>query len=68
MKTDEHGEVEVIDDKSAAESAIAEYFTNIYKRPEHMPVQGIVDPEDDIVMGVDSDDKLMLEEVCTDEL
>ena len=33
-----------------------------------MPIQSIVDPEDDIVMGVDSDDELMLEEVCTDEL
>jgi hypothetical protein len=37
MRTDERGEVEVIDDKSAAECAIAEYFTNIYKRPEHIP-------------------------------
>ncbi len=68
MKTDEHGDVEAINDKSAAECAIAEYFTKVYKRPEHMPAQSRIDPEDDIVMGVDSDDEIMLEEVCTDEL
>jgi hypothetical protein len=70
MFINQHGEEEVLDDKDAAESAIANYFTEIYKRPLHMPGQSRVDSaDDDLVMGVDSDDEIMLEEDCmVDEL
>jgi len=57
MRLNEHGEEEILDDKEAAETAIAEYFTEIYKRPLHFPARNRVDCiEDDIVMGVDSED------------
>lgn len=39
QRTDDKGEVEVLDDKSLAEQAIAEYFTQIYKRPDHMKIK-----------------------------
>ena len=67
MKLNEHGEEEIVNDKNAVESAIAEYFTQIYKRPHHIQAQSAVDSDDDIVMGVDSDDELILGEDC-DEL
>ena len=57
MRLNERGEEEILDDKEAAETAIAEYFTEIYKRPLHFPARNRVDSiEDDIVMGVDSED------------
>ena len=70
MRINQHGEEEVLDDKDAAESAIANYFTEIYKRPLHIPAQSRVDStDDDLVMGVDSDDELMLgEDSIVDEL
>ena len=39
QRLNEMNEVEVFDDKDAAEQAIAEYFTTIYKRPDHMQLQ-----------------------------
>lgn len=37
MRVNSHGEEEILDDKDAAEAAIAEYFTQVYKRPQHIP-------------------------------
>lgn len=47
QKLNGNGEVEVIDDKNLAEQAIAEYFTQIYRRPEHMALlpSDIIDEE-----------------------
>lgn len=47
QKINENGEEEVIDDKNLAEQAIAEYFTQIYRRPEHMALlpSDIIDEE-----------------------
>jgi len=62
-RIDNRGEIEVIDDKSAAEQAIAEYFTNIYKRPDHMmPSAG------DIDFNVDTDEEMKGEDDQLDEL
>lgn len=52
-RIDDRGEVEVIDDKSAAEQAIAGYFTEIYKRPDHMRLL-----PDDIDFNVDIDEEM----------
>ena len=41
QKLNQNGDLEVIDDKNLAEQAIAEYFTQIYKRPEHMALQPV---------------------------
>lgn len=41
QRPDEHGEIEVIDDKHLAEQAIAKYFANIYKRPQHMKLPAV---------------------------
>jgi hypothetical protein len=34
QREDEHGDMQVFDDRIAADGEIAKYFTNIYKRPE----------------------------------
>ena len=57
QKLNGNGEVEVIDDKNLAEQAIAEYFTQIYRRPEHMALlpSDIIDEEmtdeDEVPLG-----------------
>ena len=33
------GDVEVITDKTDVDNAIAEYFADIYKRPDHMQLR-----------------------------
>ena len=38
MREDELGEVEVVEDKEIVERLIAQYFTEIYKRPPHMRI------------------------------
>ena len=38
QRVDEQGEVAVYDDKLIVENQIAEYFTEIYRRPQHMRV------------------------------
>ena len=38
QRVDEQGEVAVYDDKLIVEKQIAEYFTEIYRRPQHMHV------------------------------
>ena len=38
QRVDQQGEVEVYDDKSIVEEQIAKYFTEIYKRLQHMSV------------------------------
>ena len=38
MREDELGEVEVVEDKEIVERLIAQYFTEIYKRPPHMKI------------------------------
>jgi len=40
---DERGDSVVYDDKNSSEALIAQYFTEIYKRPPHMRVQWHVD-------------------------
>ncbi|MFM7726214.1 MAG: hypothetical protein ACKO7B_05910 [Flavobacteriales bacterium] len=62
-RIDDRGEVEVIDDKSAADLAIAGYFTEIYKRPDHMmPSAG------DIDFNVDTDEEMEGEDDQLNEL
>ena len=39
QKVDEIGETTVFDDKFAVEQEIATYFTQVYRRPEHMMLQ-----------------------------
>ena len=34
-REDEHGDMQVFDDRTAAEGEITKYFTSIYKRPEY---------------------------------
>jgi hypothetical protein len=36
QRVDQQGEVAVFDDKSIVEEQISKYFTEIYKRPQHM--------------------------------
>ena len=38
MREDEFGEVEVYEEKETVERLIAQYFTEIYKRPPHMRI------------------------------
>jgi uncharacterized protein YcbK (DUF882 family) len=38
-RENENGESEVFEERGLVEQAIAEYFSGIYKRPEHMPSQ-----------------------------
>ena len=38
MREDEIGEVEVYEEKETVERLIAQYFTEIYKRPPHMRI------------------------------
>ena len=38
-RENENGESEVFEERGVVEQAIAEYFSEIYKRPEHMAVQ-----------------------------
>ena len=35
----ENGESEIFEERGLVEQAIAEYFSGIYRRPDHMPVQ-----------------------------
>ena len=44
------GDTEVITDKTDVDNAIGEYFTNIYKRPDHMQLRS-----DQIDFNVDGD-------------
>ena len=39
----ETGETEVFEDRQQVEQVIASYFEQMYKRPDHMPIQ----PDDD---------------------
>jgi hypothetical protein len=34
----DNGDVEIFEEKTQVEKAISDYFTDIYKRPEHMMV------------------------------
>jgi len=46
QRVSENGDLEILDDKNQAEQAIAGYFTQIYKRPDHMKLPvNIVDEE-----------------------
>jgi len=45
--------MEVIDDKDLAEQAIAEYFAQIYKRPEHMPLAPSCEIDEEMKEGED---------------
>ena len=54
QRVDQQGEVAVYDDKSIVEGQIAEYFTEIYKRPQHMRVAN-----SDIDFDVGDDDEEM---------
>ena len=38
-RENENGESEVFEERGLVEQAIAEYFSGIYMRPEHMPIQ-----------------------------
>ncbi len=63
MKDDDKGEVEVIDEKSAVDQAVAEYFTKVYKRPDHlMPNSG------DIDFDVITDEEMKNEDEMLDEI
>ena len=56
QREDEHGDMQVFDDRTAADGEIAKYFTNIYKRPEYRrPAAGEIDfnVEDDEPMQID---------------
>jgi hypothetical protein len=47
----ETGEPEIFEEKQLVEGAIGEYFANIYKRPEHIPIDGLDDGQiEDIEM------------------
>jgi hypothetical protein len=47
-RDNETGESEVFEDRSQVEQVIAEYFAEIYKRPDHMQANpNIVESEDD---------------------
>ena len=37
----ETGESEIFEEKQLVEGAIGEYFANIYKRPGHIPIDGL---------------------------
>ena len=39
----ENGETEIFEDRQQVEQVIASYFEQVYKRPDHMPIQ----PDDD---------------------
>ena len=53
QRIDEQGEVAVYDDKLIVEKQIAEYFTEIYRRPQHMRViNGEID------FNVEEDEKM----------
>ena len=38
-RENENGESEVFEERGLVEQAIAEYFSGLYRRPEHMSVQ-----------------------------
>jgi hypothetical protein len=40
-RENENGESEIFEERGLVEQAFAEYFSGIYKRPEHMPSQAI---------------------------
>jgi hypothetical protein len=46
-RTSDNGDVEIFEEKTQVEKAISDYFTDIYKRPEHMMVQGDDGANDD---------------------
>ena len=57
QREDEHGDMQVFDDRIAADGEIAKYFTNIYKRPEFRrsaPADVDFDVGDDEPMQIDS--------------
>ena len=56
QRVDQQGEVAVYDDKSIVEKQIAEYFTEIYKRPQHMSVAN-----SDIDFDVDDDEEMQID-------
>ena len=57
QREDEHGDMQVFDDRIAADGEIAKYFTNIYKRPEYRrsaPAEVDFNVGDDEPMQIDS--------------
>ncbi len=58
QRINEHGEEEVLDDRASAERAIAEYFANIYKRPEHLKVDGVEEAVDEQMLDENSEQML----------
>ncbi len=63
MKDNDKGEVEVIDENSAVDQTVAEYFTKVYKRPDHlMPNSG------DIDFDVITDEEMKNEDEMLDEI
>jgi hypothetical protein len=49
-RTGDNGDVEVFEEKTQVEKAIRDYFTDIYKRPDHMLIQ----PDDDSLFVCES--------------
>ena len=74
LKVDEQGEVTVFDDKEIVEREVANYFTEIYKRPPHMVAPArhidfdVEDEEMQIDTGSSSKSAFTREEVVKAEL
>ena len=43
----DNGDVEIFEEKTQVEKAISDYFSDIYRRPEHMMVLGVDGANDD---------------------
>ena len=53
-RVSDSGDVEVFEDKAHVEKAISDYFTDIYKRPDHMAPAREDDGEDEEMINTES--------------